>query len=196
MTHEPIASEPGAAHAAPGPGAIPAPGLLVPPADEPAPRRRWPELLIGLAVIAIGVITILDGLSQPASTSASGLGAGQFPIIVGSLTALLGALLVVQVLRGRLGHPDAAEGDVDTAHLRWWQLALTAAALVLFALTVDVLGYPIAAAITFVAVAVATGAKRWLLTIGIAVVLSLGVFYLFTLLLRIQLPAGILTGIL
>ncbi len=188
MTHDPIAPESGAAHAAPDSGAI--------PVAPPAPSRRWPELLLGLAVVAIGVVTILDGMSQPPSTSASGLGAGQFPMIVGGLTTVLGMLLVVQILRGRLGHPDAAEGDVDTSRLRWWQLALATAALVLFALTVDVLGYPIAAAITFVAVAFATGAKRWLVTVAIAVVISLGVFYLFTLLLRIQLPAGILTGVL
>lgn len=193
MTNAPVAPESGAAHAASGPGALP---VSQDRAAVPAPARRWPELLLGLAVVAIGVVTILDGLSQPASTSASGLGAGQFPVIVGGLTTALGLLLVVQVLRGRLGHPDAAEGDVDTGRLRWWQLLLATAALVLFALTVDVLGYPIAAALTFVAVAFATGAKRWLLTIGIGVVLSLGVFYLFTLLLRIQLPAGILTGIL
>ncbi|WP_306232010.1 tripartite tricarboxylate transporter TctB family protein [Agrococcus beijingensis] len=189
MTNRPtVAPESGAAIAAPGAGATRVP--------EAGAKRRWPELLLGIAVVAIGIVTILDGLSQPASTSASGLGAGQFPMIVGGLTTGLGILLIVQILRGRLGHPDAAEGDVDASRLHWWQLLLATAALVLFALTVDVLGYPIAAAITFVAVAFATGAKRWLLTIGIAVVLSLGVFYLFTLLLRIQLPAGILTGIL
>lgn len=182
------APKPGTAHAVPGPAGR--------SGGERAARRRWPELLLALGVVAIGVVTILDGVSQPASTSASGLGAGQFPIVVGTLTVVLGVLLVVQILRGRLGHPDAAEGDVDTTRLRWRQLALAAAALVLFALTVDVLGYPIAAALAFIGVAVATGAKRWLLTIAIAVVLSLGVFYLFTLLLRIPLPAGILTGVL
>lgn len=185
MTTDQYASEPGTREV-PGSGAVPA-GRA---------RPRWPELLLALAVVAIGIVTIADGLSQPASTSASGLGAGQFPIIVGTFTTALGVLLIVQTLRGRLGEPDAAEGDVDVARVRGWQLALAAAALVLFALTVDVLGYPIAAAITFVAVAFATGAKRWVVTAAIAIVLSLGIFYLFTLVLRIQLPAGILTGIL
>lgn len=182
-TDTPLASEPVAPATASG--ASPVPGT-----------RRWPELLLAVAVVAIGAITILDGMGQPVSRSASGLGAGQFPIIVGILTAVLGAVLVVQVLRGRLGHPDAAEGDLDVRTLHWWQLALSGAAMVGFALTVDVLGYPIAAALTFVAVAIATGARRWLVTSAIAVVLSLGIFYLFTLALRIQLPAGILTGIL
>ncbi len=190
MTDEFTNPEPGVAHAAPGSRAEPAHT-----AKEPS-GHRWPELIIAIAVIAIGVVTILDGISQPDSTSASGLGAGQFPMLVGGMTAVLGVLLTIQILRGRLGHPDAAEGDVDTSRVRWWQLALAAASLVLFALTVDVLGYPIAAALTFIAVAVATGAKRWWLTVAIAIVMSLGVFYLFTLLLRIQLPAGILTGIL
>ena len=182
-TDAPLAS--GAAAPAAVPGASPVPDT-----------RRWPELLLAVAVVAIGAITIIDGMGQPASRSASGLGAGQFPIIVGTMTAGLGALLLVQVLRGRLGSPDAAEGDLDVTRLHWWQLALSGAAMVGFALTVDMLGYPIAAALTFVAVAVATGARRWLVTSAIAVVLSLGIFYLFTLALRIQLPAGILTGIL
>ncbi|SDS36633.1 tripartite tricarboxylate transporter TctB family protein [Agrococcus carbonis] len=182
-THDPLAPE--SAAPAAGPGAGPSAGT-----------RRWPELLLAVAVLATGAVTIIDGMGQPASRSASGLGAGQFPIIVGTLTAVLGAILLVQVLRGRLGHPDAAEGDVDVTRVRWWQLALAAAAMVGFALTVDVLGYPIAAAATFVAVAAATGARRWLVMTATAIVLSLGIFYLFTLALRIQLPAGLLAGIL
>ena len=160
------------------------------------PARRWPELLLAVAVVALGIVTIVDGAGQPVSTSASGIGAGQFPMLVGALTAGLGAILLVQVLRGRVGHPDAAEGDVDVTRMRTWQVALTIASLVGFALTVDVLGYPIAAALAFIGIAVAVGAKRWLVTIAVAVLLSLGIFYLFTLLLRIPLPAGLLQGIL
>lgn len=189
MTDSQIVSGSGAAAAAPGPE------TAVSSEQRPL-QRRWPELLLAIGVLAIGIITIVDGMSQPVSTSASGLGAGQFPIIVGTFTSALGALLIIQVLRGKLGSPDAAEGDVDITRLHWWQLLLAAAALVFFALTVDLLGYPIAAAITFIGVAIATGARRWLTTIAIGIIMSLGVFYLFTLLLRIQLPAGILTGVL
>ncbi|WP_206445895.1 tripartite tricarboxylate transporter TctB family protein [Agrococcus sp. KRD186] len=189
MSDPQLVSGSGAAAAAPEPETAVSPGAT-------RVQHRWPELLLAISVLAIGIVTILDGMSQPVSTSASGLGAGQFPMLVGTFTSALGALLIIQVLRGRLGSPDAAEGDVDITRLHWWQLLLAAAALVFFALTVDVLGYPVAAAITFIGVAVATGARRWLMTIAIGIIMSLGVFYLFTLLLRIQLPAGILTGVL
>lgn len=162
----------------------------------PAPRRQWGELVLALGLVALGIVTILDGLGQPRSTSASGIGAGQFPIIVGIFTLVLAALLTIQVLRGRRGEAEAGEGDVDVTVVHAWQAVAVVAAVLWFIFTVEPLGYVVAAAVTFIAIAIAAGSRRWITTVAIGVLLSLGVFYLFTLALQIRLPAGILNGIL
>lgn len=164
--------------------------------DAPRRRRRWGELVLALALVALGVITIVDGMGQPASTSASGIGAGQFPIIVGSFLLVLALLLTLQVLGGGAGEPEHGEGDIDIRVVHGWQGIVVVAAVLWFLLTVEPLGYVLASAVTFAAIAIAAGSRRWITTAVIAVLLSLGVFYLFTLLLQIRLPSGILQGIL
>lgn len=159
-------------------------------------RISWGEGAFALVLVALGVITLSDGLTQPASTSASGVGAGHFPIIVGSAMLLAAVLLVVQVLRGRRAEPEEADGEVDTSRTRWASAAVTIAAILFFALTVDSLGYVVSATVTFAAIAIALGSRKWITIAIVSIVLPVAVFYLFTLGLNIRLPAGILTGIL
>ena len=69
--------------------------------DESAGRpRRLGEWAIAVALLAIGVVVLLDGLRQPTSTSASGVGAGFVPTVVGAVLIVLAAALCVQIARG------------------------------------------------------------------------------------------------
>jgi len=58
-------------------------------------------------------------LHQAASTSASGVGAGFVPKVVGVLLIALSLALMVQVGEGQPREPDEAEGDVDVRRTRW-----------------------------------------------------------------------------
>jgi putative tricarboxylic transport membrane protein len=156
------------------------------------PRISWGELALSLALLALGVVVVVDGVRQPASTSASGVGAGFFPIVVGSVLIVVSALLVVQVLRGKRGESEDSDGDVDTSKLALWQMLVTGAAVVWFIVTLDLLGYIIASTVTFWAIAFAMGARHHIRNALIAVLLSTSVYLLFTQLLRIDLPGGVL----
>lgn len=169
------------------------------PADSPratSGRISWGEFGLAVVLLALGVAVILDGLGQPESTSASGIGAGFFPLIVGGVMVVVSAVLIVQVLRGKRGEPEDAEGDVDVSTMNWWQVGIVVVAIVFFIVTLDLLGYMPAAAITFWAIAFAMGARHHVRSAIIAVVLSVAVYLLFTLALRITLPTGFLEGIL
>ena len=107
------------------------------------------------------------------STSASGVGAGFMPKVVGVLLIVLSAALIVQVARGRLGEPDEAEGDVDVRHTRWVPLAVCVAAVLIFIAAVEPLGYIIVSSIVFWLTAWAIGARHIVRTAIIAVALSL-----------------------
>jgi putative tricarboxylic transport membrane protein len=139
---------------------------------------------------------VLDGLGQVASTSASGVGAGFVPEVVGVLLIGLSLALCLQIARGRLGEAEAAEGDVDIRHTRWVPLATCVAAALIFIVGVDLLGYVVVSSVAFWLTAWAMGARRHLRSALIAVVLALVVYLAFTRLLDISLPAGLLEGIL
>jgi putative tricarboxylic transport membrane protein len=164
-------------------------------AQAEVPQRRsipWGDWVIAVAILGIGVVVLLDGLHQVASTSASGVGAGFVPKVVGVLLIALALALMVQVARGSLGQPDEAEGDVDVRSTRWVPLAVCVAAVVIFIVGVEPLGYVIVSSIVFWLTAWAVGARHVLHTAVIGVVLSLVVYLAFTRLLDISLPAGVL----
>jgi putative tricarboxylic transport membrane protein len=160
-----------------------------------APRRRsipWGECAIAVALLGIGVVVLLDGMHQSASRSASGVGAGFVPTVVGVAIIALSAALMVQIARGRLGQADEAEGDVDVRRTQWVPLAICVAAVLVFIVGVEPLGYVIVSSIVFWLTAWAVGARHIMRTAIIAVVLSLAVYLAFTRLLDIDLPAGVL----
>jgi putative tricarboxylic transport membrane protein len=153
------------------------------------------EFALSLGLLALGGAVVLDGIGQPEAKSASGIGPGFFPLVVGSLLIVASLMLTVQVLRGKRGEPEDAEGDVDTSRLRTWQLLVTGGAIIGFMVTLDILGYIPAAAITFWLIAFAMGSVQHVRSAMIAILLAVGIYLLFTQLLRIDLPAGILGGI-
>ncbi|KRE42804.1 tripartite tricarboxylate transporter TctB family protein [Knoellia sp. Soil729] len=168
-------------------------------AQQDGRRRRgqpWGEWAISLALAAMGAVVFLDGFTQDESRSASGVGAGFMPEVIGVLMLALGVLLCVQVARGQLGEADAAEGDIDVTMTRWVPFAVCIAAVVFFILTVELLGYVVVSSVAFWLTAAALGARSHLKSAFIAVVLSLVVYLAFTRLLDITLPAGIFEGVL
>ncbi|MCU1424223.1 MAG: hypothetical protein JWM51_514 [Microbacteriaceae bacterium] len=169
-------------------------GEAASPAERP--RLSWGELAMALVLLALGVVVILDGLGQPQSTSASGIGAGLFPVIVGTVLCVVSVLLCIQVLRRKHGEPEDAEGDVDIAVFRWRQGALAIGAVIFFIVALEPIGYILTAAITFWLIAFAIGARHHARSGIIALLLAAAVYFLFTLVLRIDLPAGVFEGIL
>jgi putative tricarboxylic transport membrane protein len=164
------------------------------PTEVESARRPipWGDWGVSLALLGIGVVVLFDGLRQAESTSASGVGAGFMPKVVGVLLIGLSLALMVQVARGRLGEADESEGDVDVRQTRWVPLAVCLAAVGVFIGAVEPLGYIIVSSIVFWLTAWALGARHIIRTAVIAVVLSLVVYLAFTRLLDIPLPAGFL----
>ncbi|WP_329026276.1 tripartite tricarboxylate transporter TctB family protein [Streptomyces sp. NBC_00690] len=154
------------------------------------------EWAVTAGLLAIGVVTLLDGLGQATSTSASGVGAGFMPKVVGVLLIALSVALGIQVARGKRGEADAAEGDVDVRSTRWVPLAVCVGAVLIFIAGVETLGYIIVSALAFWLTAWALGARSHLKSAGIAVVLSVVVYLVFTRALGISLAAGVLEGVL
>lgn len=157
--------------------------------------RGRAELGLAALVCTAGIVVVLRtaGMTPPATVNV--IGPKVFPFAVGALLVLLGCWLAGEVLRGGSGEPEGSE-DVDVS-LRsdWRTVALVTVAFGAHVALLRPAGWPIAAAVLFWGVAVALGARRWLRVAAIAIVLSGLTYFVFSRLLGVTLPAGVLQGV-
>lgn len=164
-----------------------------PPAEEHiAPTGGWGEWAVTVAIAAAGVTVLVDGLLQKPSMSASGVGADFLPKIIGPLLIVLAIALAVQLFRGKYGEPEQAEGDVDLRTTQWIPLVVSVAALVIFVFAVEPVGYIITTTVVFWIIAWAMGARKYLTSLLIGFILATVIYFVFTRLLSIHLPGGVL----
>jgi putative tricarboxylic transport membrane protein len=155
------------------------------------------ELGVAIVLGVVGAIVLFDASRITSGLTEIGpVGPRAVPIVVGSGLVALAVALAINVLRGGHGEQEAGE-DVDLSHASDWRtLALLAGAFVANILLIDVLGWVISGAILFWGSAFALGSRHYVRDAVIAVVLSLVTFYGFVVGLGINLPAGVLQGIL
>ncbi|HEY4625198.1 MAG TPA: tripartite tricarboxylate transporter TctB family protein, partial [Blastococcus sp.] len=97
---------------------------------------------------------------------------------------------------GGRGEPEGGEDVELGGGTDWRTVLLLAAAFVSNALLIEALGWPFSGAILFWGSAFALGSRHYIRDAVIAIVLSVGSWYLFVLGLGVSLPVGILKGIL
>ncbi|MDK3256526.1 tripartite tricarboxylate transporter TctB family protein [Blastococcus capsensis] len=155
------------------------------------------EFGVALFLGALGVLVIVQALLLPESLIVRGpVGPKAVPLVVGTLLVIVAVVLAVDIARGGRGEPEGGE-DVDlTGRSDWATMALLVAAFAANALLIESLGWPISGAILFWGAAFALGSRHYVRDVVIALVLSVGSWYLFVLGLGIALPVGVLRGIL
>ncbi|HUR52335.1 MAG TPA: tripartite tricarboxylate transporter TctB family protein [Mycobacteriales bacterium] len=168
------------------------------------PREREPQWLLagkselGLAtmLLALGAFVLVETSRIEVPANANSIGPRFFPTLVGCLLCLVGAWLVVDVLRGGHGAMEAAE-DIDLSRSSDWRtLALLSGVFLGHAALLQTLGFAVAGSLLFFGVGATLGSRRWARDIAVSVVLATAVYVLFGRLLGVGLPAGLLEGIL
>ncbi len=158
--------------------------------------RGRAELGLAALVVLIGAVVVTNAAMLDPPETVNVVGPRAFPTVVGGILVLVGVWLGIDVLRGGHGEPDAGE-DVDLSRPSDWRAVLSlSAAFFAHVALLRVTGWLIAGAVLFWGVAVALGARRWLRAAGVAIVLSTVVYVVFSHLLGVDLPAGILEGVL
>ncbi|WP_104090432.1 MULTISPECIES: tripartite tricarboxylate transporter TctB family protein [unclassified Cryobacterium] len=148
-----------------------------------------------LAVIAIVIVVDTANIRHTA-INAGVMGPQVVPTIIAIGLGLCAIALAISVLRG--GHAEAEDGeDIDLSQKAHWPTVFGLGGLILvFALTMDFLGFVIGSALLFYGSALLLGSRRFVWALVIGILLAVGTFYGFVLGLGINLPAGLLTGIL
>jgi putative tricarboxylic transport membrane protein len=138
------------------------------------------------AVAAVAVLALGAGAAEEASKLPFGTvrnpGPGFVPWWLGLVLLFLGAVLLVQALRAR---ERAGGGEA-----RPWKIALLLAALAVYVLVLDAVGYAIATFLLVVFMLRALEPHRWPVALAVAVLAAGGSYVLFAVWLGVPLPAG------
>jgi putative tricarboxylic transport membrane protein len=145
----------------------------------------------------VGALVIVDGIQTGHSIStADPIGPKPVPILLGILLLVVAAIYAIDVARGGAGEPEAGE-DVDlSSPIDWRTVLLLIGAFLVNAVLIDRLGWVISGTLLFWGSAFALGNRHYVRNLLIAVALSLITFYTFAIGLGVNLPAGVLQGIL
>ncbi|MFI5617227.1 tripartite tricarboxylate transporter TctB family protein [Streptomyces sp. NPDC051567] len=145
----------------------------------------------------LGVLVIVDATGIAHSmNSADPVGPRTVPVLLGALLLVIALAYTVDVARGGRAEPEAGE-DIDlTNAIDWRTVLLLIGAVVVNAVLIEPLGWVISGALLFWGTAFALGNRHYLRNLVIAVALSLITFYAFAIGLGVNLPAGVLQGIL
>ena len=123
------------------------------------PERDMPQLGLAAMLVVIGAYTFYDattlrvGFGDP-------VGPRVFPYVIGSVTIVLGVLLVVATLRGDVPEAEGGE-DIDLRQPADWTTVLKLVGVLMFTvLTISFLGWAISGAILFVGSAWSLGTRQ------------------------------------
>ena len=149
----------------------------------------------GLALLG-GLLLFDASRIGHATTTNDPVGPRAVPIVLGVALIVVSAFYALDVSRG--GHGEEEEGeDVDLRHPADWKtLGMLVVAFLLNAVLIEPLGWVISGTILFWGSAFALGNRHHIRGLAIAIALSLATFYAFAIGLGVNLPAGILKGIL
>ncbi|MGN9776103.1 tripartite tricarboxylate transporter TctB family protein [Micromonospora sp. H33] len=169
------------------------------PADgeQPASRPDRAQYAVCAFLALVGGLVIFDATRiGQAVNAADPIGPKPVPIVLGVLLLIVAAIYALDVARGGAGEPEAGE-DVDlTTPIDWRTVLLLVGAFLVNAVLIDRLGWVISGALLFWGSAYALGNRHYVRNLLIAVALSLITFYTFAIGLGVNLPAGVLQGIL
>ena len=155
----------------------------------------WGELVAALVLTAAGIAMLVETNSIRVTAAANAVGPRFFPYVVGGAATLVGLWLAVAVLRGDEAEPEDSE-DVDLDQRTDWRtLGLLAATFVLYILIIDPVGYLLSTMLLFGASAWTLGARRPRSLVLTTVLVPFVTFMIFTRLLGIFLPNGILQAV-
>lgn len=169
------------------------------PEASPTGGRLRDRAQLGLcaALGLLGVVVIADATRIGAASSSNDpIGPRAMPFIVGGALLVIATLYAVDVLRGGMGEAEAGEDVEPGTRADWRTVAILAGAFVLNALLIERLGWVISGALLFALSAYALGNRHHVRGLAIGAALSLTTFYVFAIGLGVNLPAGILQGIL
>ncbi|WP_202411660.1 tripartite tricarboxylate transporter TctB family protein [Paracandidimonas lactea] len=140
--------------------------------------RKGPWWL-GLAVMLMGAVCLYASSELAATAQYAAIGPGMFVTGVGAGLIGLGVLLLLQIARGEVFEPEDAEHAIPGQPMDKRAFCTALLAAIVPALTIQTLGLPITAMLSFMLVARAFGSKRLASDLVVGLVLGIASWFLF-----------------
>ena len=149
------------------------------------------------ALAGLGVLLLVDAARlAPVATTNDSLGPRAVPSVLGVLLLIVSVFYALDIYRGGVGTADEGE-DVDlSSGADWKTVGMLVVIFGVCAALMEPLGWVIAGSLLFWGCAFALGNRHHIRGLIAGVALSLITFYAFAVGLGVNLPAGILQGIL
>ena len=150
-------------------------------------------LVVPAVMAAFSTYLLIGALTMDIPEGTDFPGPTFYPLILTVAGYVLAALLVLHYLRTP-EHLEELSARTWRSHSDWSAVLWSAGGFLAFALTLEVLGWILAAALLFWAVARGFGSRRPLFDISLALLVSSAIYLAFTVGLGLTLPSGILGG--
>jgi putative tricarboxylic transport membrane protein len=162
---------------------------------DKASRGLIEARLAAVAIIGLGLVALFGATQVGSGAGYVAVSPSVMPAVVGAGLVALGVLLF---LRATI-RPDldlARHVEAEAAETDWQTTVLVLVSLVAYALTLGLLGYPLATTVFIPVVARILGSRRAGRDVVVGIALGIVVYIGFTQFLGVRLPAGLLDPIL
>ena len=149
---------------------------------------RVGEAALGGGVLVLGLFIAFETTRGLGPTSGV-VGPALFPYLIAAGLVVVGASLLREAFAGHIAHEGGFELD-------WIAVVLVSAGLVIQMFLLETLGWIPATTLLFIAVARAFGSRRLVIDAALGVALTAASFVMFNYGLGLNLPAGVLKGLL
>ncbi|MDF3307922.1 tripartite tricarboxylate transporter TctB family protein [Rhodococcus sp. T2V] len=154
------------------------------------------ELCVAALLFVLGSVALVDAATLTDNAATRGpLNSATVPIVVGTLLVVVSIALAVNVLRGGTGDMESGE-DIDLDQpTAWVPFVALAGVFLANAVLMESLGWPITGTVLFWGAATALGSKHLIRNLIVAAAIAFGSYALFAYGLGVNLPAGLLHGV-
>ena len=156
---------------------------------DPQPAVGIPDTVLGLFFAILGLVILLTGQSLRGIGGMT-IGPGTMPTIIGALLALFGTVLAIQGLKEFRLILARSAVLAHRANLSWYPV-IVLVALTAYTLLFKIVGFVILT-FAFVALMIVAGGGKWLRAALFSALITALIYFLFSNLLHVPLPAGIL----
>ncbi len=149
--------------------------------------------IAGVALILFGLVALYQTIGIIAESGLAPDSPGVLPLVVSAGLVVFGGVFLFNAFF----RPDPALLEAvsdEEEKTDWRKFGLLVAALVVYVFVLAPLGYIVATTLFFVGAARAMGSRRLVRDIVVGIVFSVAIYFGFTELLSVRLPAGIFPG--
>jgi len=150
---------------------------------------RLPDSVFGVLFVVLGIAAIASGLRMPAMMEPA-IGPGLMPMLVGAGFLICGGILTVQGLPELKAYAAGRLRLVEERRNPWFP-AVVVLALAAYVPLLKIVGFAPLTAVFIIAVTRASGAS-WRASLVFSAVVTAVIWLLFSRLLRVPLPPGLL----